>query len=251
MKEYYSVGEQRFARLFSRTAAWFVRLGIIVGALMGVMYITWVVENVPDWGWEDFANMPGFWIWTEGFLQLGIPYLFIRRLIRFLNPDIDDAYEAYREEHISLMDRLIPSPKMWKFFNPLDREYAMQYYARRTFGAVDVSHLTDKEIRKIPESNDEICHRIKVRNYRAICNQQKKPFSYVEAERAIYAEEHPIAVSRTQEASDQYQRSLQAQAAKNGWDGWKDDPNNRGNFVPNEDYNTKFYRLINEGKIKI
>lgn len=247
--KYYSKAEMLFARIFSRKTAWIIRIGIILGAIMAVIYATWVVENVPDWTWTDFTHMPGFWLWSEGFLQIGIPFLIIRHVIHFFNTDLDDAYNAWHAEHITLSDRLMPSPKLWKYFNPLDREYAEHYYQNRIIGSVNSHILTDKEIAGLAETNAEICYRIKVHNYKAICKSENRPFSYADADRAIYAEEHPVTVERTQEASDQYQSGLQTAARKNGWDGWKDDPSNPGPFVPNEEPTDKAKRLIAAGKI--
>lgn len=206
MKEYYPKYEQQFARIWSKKAAWIVRAGIILGAIGAVCYSTYVVNNIPNWEWADFCKMPGFWLWTEGFLQIGVPYLFIRHIIRFFNLDIDDAYEQYRLEHTSFFDKYILSPKLWKLFHPLDRDYAMQYYTHRIFGSVNVALMTDREVARIKESDQEICHRIKVNSYRKICRRENRTFDYMDAERVIYAEEHPISVQRTQEASAQYQR---------------------------------------------
>lgn len=251
MKEYFTKGEQLFARLFSKKTANIVRLGILTGAIACVIYATWVVNNVPDWGFEDFCSMPGFWAWNELFLQIGVPYLIIRHIVRFLNPDLDDAVKAYKSEHMSFIYRLLPSMKTWKLFHPLDREYAEYYYMhKRVIGAVNVSMMTDEQIKHIKESDAELIHRLKVESYKAVCRKENRPFSFTEADGAIYREENPTTCAATKKASDQYWNDMMIKAHNNGWDDWKDDPAHKGAFVPGETIEHKHARLIAEGRLK-
>lgn len=224
-----------FARLFSKSMMWFVRIGIILGAIMCVIYATYVVNNVPDWDFIDFCNMPGYWLWAEGFLQIGIPYLILCHILRFFMPNIDAVYYEYKAHKTSVFSLLLFSPHLWALFHPVKEDYARQYYYNKK--------------KPYHETALDICHRIKVENYRKYCNAAGVDFSFSDADREIIREEKPFTTRRTEEAQAIYRKDIEAHGDYMGWNGWKDAPGDKGKCYPNESIAKKYNRLHNAGRL--